>query len=345
MDRFVSPSDALGAGEALHTELKGNAKLPPRIGFDGTTLRTLWDAVQSKTTLRVDVGLKAPGDGFGFSDGVLPPVLLPGLVQRKHEPVRVLDLIPTSTITTPSVEFLAHTGTTGVAGVTGPVGVKPAVDFQVTPTTLTARKIAVTTRLVDESMWDFPTFQAYVGDELVRILTDEENKQVLSGDGTGQNLAGILTAAGLLTRDFTADHTADATCNQFDTLEQAVADLRTGASYTEPDAMILNPATWSKIRRLKDGYGRYLVSPDPSMAEVTSLWGVPVKVTTSMPEGEALIGNFQEGAAGYVRQGFTLELSNSSGDDFTTNQQTFRCEERLTIGVARATSLLHVVNL
>ena len=275
----------------------------------------------------------------------LPAQFLGGVVAAAHEPLRILDHIPASPMEGPSIEFIAHTSTVGSAGMVAAGGAKPQVQFITTPTILTARKIALWTALLDENLDDFPTFAAYIANELQRLIVDTENDQVLNGDGTGENLKGLLHQTGILTRDHTADVTADPDATGLDTMEMAIADLRTGAAFVDPDMIVMHPTTWSKLRRTKDGQGRYILNPDPSSSEANTLWGIPVLPTTTCAVGTSLVANLEKGAQAFQRKGFVIETTNSAGDAFTTNQTLFRAEERLTLGSPRPAALLKVTNL
>jgi len=53
----------------------------------------------------------------------------------------------------------------------------------------------------------------------------------------------------------------------------------------------------------------------------------------------------QEGAQAFVRTGMVLDVSNSTGTNFSTNTTSFRAEERFTVGCPRPAALCKVVNL
>ncbi len=314
-------------GDTTATKSVGNA---PNLNLTEGQAHELFYAAKSGQRLRID--LKAATDITGT-----PPTLLPGYVARAHEPTRLLDHIPTTPMNGPSIEFLAHTSTIGSAAMVPRGGLKPEVSLGIVPTILTARKIAVTASCPDEVLQDFSTFVGYLASELNRIIIDTENAQVLSGDGTGENLQGLLTVSGGIVR-------AQATDTALDTLEKAVTDLRVGPAYCDPDAIVLNPTNWSTIRRAKDTQGRYLVG-DPINGAANTLWGVPVLATTGMPAGTGLVANLALGTQAFVRQGFVLDTSNAAGDDFTHNVTRFRAEERITLGVSRPSALVRVTGL
>jgi HK97 family phage major capsid protein len=129
------------------------------------------------------------------------------------------------------------------------------------------------------------------------------------------------------------------------TLEQAVTQLRTSAAFALADLIVLNPTTWSKIRRTKDGQGRYVVNPDPTAGEANQLWGVSVLTTTAMTVGVGLVSQLSLGAEARVRQGVTIESTQFNDTNFETNRTTFRVEARIGLAVPRPAAILKVVGL
>lgn len=125
-----------------------------------------------------------------------------------------------------------------------------------------------------------------------------------------------------------------ATDTRLDALEQAVLDLRVGASYAEAELFVMNPGDWSKVRREKDTQGRYLVNPDPSQADALRLWGVPVVVTSAQPAGTVLVLAPSLGIEAFIRESLNIRLG-WVADDFQRNANTLVCEERLTMALTR----------
>jgi HK97 family phage major capsid protein len=124
----------------------------------------------------------------------------------------------------------------------------------------------VTTAVNDEDLADFNAFQGCIAAELMRMVIDVENAQIIAGDGTGENLLGLLAQTGILTRAIGADTALDA-------VEKAFTDLRVGAAYVAPNLLVIHPSTFSSLRRTKDTTGRYLTTADPTAAEASSLGG------------------------------------------------------------------------
>lgn len=211
-------------------------------------------------------------------------------------------------------------------------GQYPETSLTTVATILTAKKIGIFTTIVDELLSDFPTFSQYIDVELVRQCTDAENWQLLNGDGTGDNLLGLLNVSGTLSRAKGATDVA------LDVIEQGITDLRNGPCFCEPDVLIIHPSTWSTIRRTKNTLGNYILG-DPGQSTVSDVWGIPVIQTTQITPGVAVLGNLELATQAFIREGVTLAMTNSADSDFTTGKVKIRTSERLMLGVSRPTAL------
>jgi len=139
--------------------------------------------VTSKQSLRIETKATTTDPGT-----LLPSALVPGIVDFRREPVRLLDFIPASPMAGPSIEFVQHVSTTGVATVVARGGTKPTIVPNLQTLILTARKVAAILSIPDETIQDFQGFVTYLQNELIRAITDTQNTEILSGDGTGEHL-------------------------------------------------------------------------------------------------------------------------------------------------------------
>jgi HK97 family phage major capsid protein len=128
-----------------------------------------------------------------------------------------------------------------------------------------------------------------------------------------------------------------------DSVEIAITALRTGSALAVADVLVLNPADWSKLRRIKDTQGRFMTQPDPTTDEANSLWGIDVIQTTANPVGKGLL--LDSTKCGYVgvREAVSVRTGYTN-DDFTKNILRFG-EERLVLCVTRPSAVLAISNL
>jgi len=236
------------------------------------------------------------------------------------------------------VAYLRHTSTTGTAGTVAPSGLKPSVTMVTEKLEARARKIAVTTKIPDEDLDDFAAFLSYVSGELQRLVIDEENFQLLLGDGTGENIEGIFSVAGILTRAKAASPETG-----IDTLALSAADLRTGPALTAISVYAMHPTTWTALTLLKDTQGRYLLG-SPAEADAAKLWGTEVVQSTRFPVGTVLGMNAVAAGSAHIRQGLTVQ-TDFGADGFEHNTTSFRAEERIGLAVVKPSAAIMVTGL
>lgn len=214
---------------------------------------------------------------FSTVESLLPAQLDPNVLGKIHEN-RIMDYLPTQAISAPSLEIIVHSSSTGAPAPTSEGAAKPEVVLNTTSATYTAIKLAAHVGISYETLSDFGAFQGYAQNELMKQIQDVENTQLLAGTGSGGNMTGFTHTSGVLTHDASTDTGTNVTA--LDSVELAITALRTGSAVAEANLLILNPATFSAIRRIKNTLGNFLVG-DPAEVGARQLFGVPVLLTTA----------------------------------------------------------------
>ena len=286
---------------------------------------------------------------FESASGLLPAQLYPIPTFPIHEK-RLLNYLPGFQLDAPSLEYIQVNSVTGAAAITPEGTPKPEVVFNTTKVITVAQKIAAHTGISWESIQDWSAFTSSVTTELVRQVVDNENYQLLSGPGnttTSDNLTGLLNTNGILT--YAYNYTTTPTgITPLDAFEIAIAQLRVGPSLAEPDLIVINPTTWSAVRRTKDAYERYLITPDPAADEPETIWGIPVLTTTTAPEGIAVLLDSSKFGRVAVREPIGIRIGYGvvgGQDDFTSNIVRYVAEERLALCVERPSAILALTGL
>jgi HK97 family phage major capsid protein len=219
----------------------------------------------------------------------------------------------------------------------GERGLKPLWEPDLTTVTANVRKVAITTKVPDEFMADFPAAQSFIDERLPFMVDTETEFQILYGDGLGNNLKGIFTFANVQTRAIT--NTDDST--KAASLLQGLTDIRVG-SFFEPDGYAFHPYDWETAKLLKDTTGRFLAGgpyyipyTNGVFMELNTFWGKPVVVSTAVTYRRPLAGCWKLGAQYFMREGMRLEMTNANEDDFRRNLIMLRAEHRLALAVYR----------
>ncbi len=263
------------------------------------------------------------------SAGLIQPDVQAGILPKLFQPLRIADLLASGTTSSSLVRYMQEkTATSGAAGV-AESGLKPESTLEFDATDASVKKIATFLPVTDEMMEDVPALQSYINGRLSLFVKQEEERQLLDGNG-GDEIDGIMSFLVGPNTGVTSDVT-DA--QAADHIYHAITNIR--RAFVEPDAIVINPVDWEKIQLLKDTLGRYLGSGPFQSAAGPSLWGLPVVVTTAVDEGSALVGAFRVGAQIFRRGGLSVEASNSHADFFQHNKTAIRAEERLALAVYR----------
>lgn len=273
------------------------------------------------------------------SQPLVGPYRVPGIVFPGQQRLVVRDLLPQYPANSNLITFAKESAyTNSAAPQTGEGNTKPQSDFTFTLSTAAVQTIAHWVAASRQLLEDAQQLEAYINGRLLYGLKLIEENQLLNGDGTGQNLSGLITNA--TTMDATVTLTASDTF--IDVIRRGITQLQLNSNLA-PDGIILNPRDWETIQLTKTTgtalNGTYIFST-PHEIGAENLWGYPVVITKSMPVSQFLIGNFSSAAAIWDRNDATVELSREHSDYFTRNLCALLCEERLALTVFRPTSLL-----
>jgi len=229
-----------------------------------------------------------------------------------------------------------------MAGMVGERGLKPNWEPDLATQTEGVKKVAVTTKVPDEFMADFPAARSYIDNRLPFMVDNRTEQQILYGDGLGNNLKGIFTTAGVQTRAIVT--TDDRTVA--DSLKKGLTDIEVGSLF-EPDGYAFHPYDWETASLLKDSQGRYLMGGPfyipygyGVFMEMYTFWGKPVVKTTAVQYGRPVAGCWKLGAQYFMREGMRIEMTNANEDDFRRNLIMLRAEHRLLLATYRPACFL-----
>ena len=319
-------------GQLNMASLPSKSRGVPALDFSTQQVKSMQEAAQSGHFFKADIdSTDAPMAAVGDYRMTPFPFL--------RDKPRVASLIPTERTDAPTVFYFKGTTAASAAAAVAQGAAKPESSPVWTQVSVDIRKLAHYVRINDEVLADFTNFRQVIGTELLAGLIEAENGQLLTGSGVAPNISGLLTTAGILTQARGADSSLDA-------ILKAKAALRVGASFTEPDALVIHPTNLATVQLAKDTQGRYLTN-DPAEPGPERLFGMRVVTTTKITLNTALMGNFSEAARLYVRQAPVVEIHPNAGGttEFIANQTLARCEERLALAVPRPTSLISITGL
>lgn len=268
------------------------------------------------------------------SAGLVAPQYDPVIQGAPRQNLLIRDLIPTTPVTGTSFTYFKELLHTMGAGMVAEGMAKPTSNVTFEQVTDIVKKIAVWMPVTDEALDDVPQLYSYIQELLRYDLELKREGQLLKGDGTGNNLNGIMTQATVFDPAL-----SKATDTAIDTVRRAIYQARK-QSKLAADAVVMSDLDWMNIELQKDGENRYLFANLQGLVTPV-LWGRPIVASDSMDEGdgsttggEFLTGSFQQGARIYDRMGFTIKVG-MINDDFIKNQRAILVEERLGLAVRK----------
>jgi HK97 family phage major capsid protein len=270
-----------------------------------------------------EIEMKAPGDpvleGTGNNADAIAPTWFglesPGLVQF---PLRLVDVMNVVQLTTgnaanyPKVTSRSITDMTDTAEAENKAGAEFGFDF----VTETLKKWTAFGGASEELFQDAPTLTNYINTELGVMALQKEERYIATTLYTASTTA--------------ADGTGIGGVAGYDAVAEAIAMVQIAGG--TPNAVVINPMDFWRLSVTQNTQGYY--SGGPYATPRTGLWGTVREVlTTAVPEGTALVGDFQRGARLFRKGGLRTDSTNSHDDWFRKNLVAIRAEIRSVLGV------------
>ncbi|WP_311590813.1 phage major capsid protein [Trueperella bernardiae] len=249
-------------------------------------------------------------------------------------PLTIADLMAAGTLSGSSIRYPIYGAVEGNAATVAEGGAKPQVHFPAPSwVTESLAEIAAWTGISDTMAEDAPYLQTQINQQLIRLLQIAEEDQILSGDGEGSNLKGLLNRDGILSLEATADDLADK-------IATAQTNILTATgSMWRADGVVINPQDYNELRLKRDSNGQYYAGGPFTGAYGNGqtpsdppLWNMPTVQTTAVPKGTLLVGAFKS-AVIFRKNGLQLASSDSHADYFTKDLIAIRAKTRAALEV------------
>ena len=211
----------------------------------------------------------------------------------------------------------------GLAGMTAEGALKSQTDFDIVENSCEVKKITAFIKVSKEMIADLPFMQGEINGELMEIVELKLDDQILSGDGTGDNLEGILANATAFTPGATFALLVPQ-ANAADVLRIAIAQIA-NANF-DANYILLNPIDAAAIDLTKDSTGNYTYGMTVTIDGITRVKAVPVVVNPGVTVGTYLVGDFTKSNL-RIREDMNIQIGYVN-DDFTKNLITVLAEMR-----------------
>ncbi len=293
--------------------------------------------IETKATITL-----ATANAAGSAGAAVAPTRLPGILQIPQRRLTVRDLISPGQMSGNALQYVRQTGFTNNAGMVAEAARKPQSDLKLELVDTTAKVIAHFMKASRQVLDDAPQLRSLIDSHLLYGLGFREEAQILYGDGTGQNLLGIIPqasdydnareAAVKAARDPDGAGALVGKVTAIDRIRLAM--LQSVLAEFPSTGIVLNPIDWAIIELIQDGMGRYVIGQPQGSADMR-LWRLPVVETPAITAGTFLTGAFRLGAQLFDRWMARVQLATENEDDFVNNLVTILAEERIALAVYR----------
>lgn len=253
---------------------------------------------------------------------------IPGIIMTPNRRLTIRNLLAPGRTASNAFKYIRETGFTNAAAVVTEGALKPESNITFESVTGNVATIAHWIKASTQILDDAAGLQSYIDARLRYGLAFAEEAELLRGDGTGEHLEGLVTAA----TAYSAPFNPPGTETVIDIIRLAI--LQVFLAEYPADGIVLHPTDWARVELTKTSEGAYVMS-NPANQLAPRLWGLPVVPSMSMNADEFLVGAFQLGAQIFDRMDAAVELSTEDGDNFRRNMVTIRAEERLALAIYR----------
>ncbi|MEX1078887.1 MAG: phage major capsid protein [Homoserinimonas sp.] len=214
-------------------------------------------------------------------------------------------------------------------------GYKPEGSIAFEKVTATVKTIAEWIPATKRGIADAAQLRGIIDDELLADLAEVEEDQILNGDGSGENLAGILNTANTQTQAYSA------TVTDLDPLIETTLKAKTKVrtvGRSVATGYVLNPLDWEKIQ-----LARLAKNPqnEALAAGIPTLHGLPVVESETIEAGVGLVADFRK-AVLWDREQASISVTDSHADFFIRNMVAILAEERVAFGVTRPKAFVEI---
>ena len=262
-----------------------------------------------------------------------------GVIPFFQRPLSLRDVVTVSRTGSDLVEFTQITSFTNNAApvaeaTTGALdstsGLKPESGLTTDVVKEPVRTIAHWIPITRRAMMDAPQMEGYINDLLTDGAEIKLEDQMISGDGTGENLLGLDNTPGITLQ---APVLTSGAVDLLKTARQARTKVRT-IGRARATAYVFHPDDWEAFDVLTNNSQGTFYFGGPMQMGNPRLWGLPVIESEAMRPGTFYTGDLKQ-AVLWDRERASVRISDSPDNYFLRNLLAILCELRAAFGVLR----------
>jgi HK97 family phage major capsid protein len=287
------------------------------------------DKIKGNSGGVIDLNVKVAGTmtiGGNYSGGVIALTELEQGVTRIVRRAPFLRQIVNAGVTLSKyITYIEQANPDGGADMTGEGVLKNQADFDLVERQAVTQKVTAFIKVSKEMIQDLPFMQREINTELMELVALKLDSQILSGDGIGNNLVGILQNAVAWTAGTFA--LSVVLPNELDVLRVAIQQVE--VALFQVNYIVMHPTDIAKFDVNKTSTGEYtqpMIYTD--LNGVKRYNGIEIISNTGIAVGTFLVGDFTKSNL-RIREEMNIQVG-FVNDDFTKNLFTVLAEARAT---------------
>jgi HK97 family phage major capsid protein len=269
-----------------------------------------------------------------ISGSVDVPSLVEASVTAIPHPLRLVDLVgDRQSVDSMAYEYYRQTARTNAATAVADLAQKPTSTLTVEAVEDRCRVVAHLSQPMPYRIWlDNQAITSWMYSEMAAGVLDGIEAQFVSGNGTGENMTGVLNLSGTTAVAYATD--VPTTLRSAITAMQEIGERPNAWVLSPQDAQALDLTRWGTSGGLLTG-GYENDNALLGFGSSSNIFGDVSQriVSKSVPQGTALLADWSQ-ARLYIREGTRVDLD-ASGPLFQTNAIMFRGEARLGVAFLR----------
>lgn len=276
----------------------------------------------------------------GSAGPLIAPDQTGEVIMPERRTLKVKDLLTTAPTISDLIIYAVELSRSGTAKTVPDDGVtaKPVLDRTWGKSEQSVKTIAGIMHIHKSTLADVPRLAAEIDGELRYEVELAEELQIVAGDGTGDNMTGLVASATPYAMSGKHAQLKGGSATRIDMIRLAMLQLAKSGYVSDAHLLSLDDA--AMIDLMKDDVSRYVFGNPGGPLGNSVLWGRPVIETEALAEDSYLTGAFRRAATYYEREETEVLFSTEHGDNFVKNMITVRGEKRGALAVKRPKALV-----
>lgn len=255
-----------------------------------------------------------------------------GVIPQGRPAISITDVLPVTKRSGPQWRYIRQSSRALAAAPVAEGATKPTSAIGVQTIDGESTVIAHLSEPADKFvLGDNVALGRFVADELVYGLDKALEAEVISGNGTGAHLTGILNTSGVQVQAYAT--------NALTSIRKAITAQET-LGY-EPSVLFISPADWEAVELLATSDDAIAFRGVPIDLLERKLWGLRAVLTTALPAKTAVVLDPSAVSVDVVGSAVDIEWD-ASGALFEKNQMRVRVEGRFGVSVYRPEAIVKV---